>query len=53
MPKKCDNSQPLEFSYRTLNKTSNMKQLNFMLQSIDWTTLNKTNVNIAFPRIAD
>ena len=45
---KCDNNQPLEFSYRTLNKTSNMKQLNYMLQSIDWNTLNKTDVNIAF-----
>ena len=45
---KCDNSQPLEFFYRPLNKMSNMKQLNYMLQSIDWNTLNKTDVNIAF-----
>ena len=30
---KCDNSKPLEFSYRSLNKSTNMKQLNYILQS--------------------
>ena len=48
---KCDNSQPLEFSYRPLNKSTNMKQLNHMLQSIDWTTLNTIDVNIAFQEL--
>ena len=45
---KYDNSQPLEFSYRSLNNKTNMKELNHMLQSTDWTTLNQTDVNLAF-----
>ena len=45
---KYDNSHSLEFSYRSLNKKTNMKKLNHMLQAIDWTTLNQTDVNLAF-----
>ena len=45
---KYDNSQPLEFSYRPINNKTNMKELNHMLLTTDWTTLNKMDVNLAF-----
>ena len=45
---KYDNSQPLEFSYRPLNNNTDMKKLNQMLLTTDWTTLNQMDVNLAF-----
>ena len=45
---KYDNSHSLEFFYRSLNNKTNMKKLNNVLQTTDWTTLNQTDVNLAF-----
>ena len=45
---KYDKGQSLEFSYRPLNNNTNLKKLNQMLLTTDWTTLNQTDVNLAF-----
>ena len=45
---KYDNSQPLEFLYRPINNKTNIKELNCMLLTTNWSTLSQTDVNLAF-----
>ena len=45
---KYDNSKPFEFTYRPINNKTNIKELNNMLLTTNWSTLSQTDVNSAF-----